>query len=194
MNDAPSPPGVRCELAAIGTSWGGLDALTLLLSRLPASLRYPMLVVQHRGIEARDNMVSHLQRVTGLKLCEADDKMPLLPGHVYFGPANYHLAVAKGRVSLSVDGPVNHARPAIDVLFESVAFAHGPGAVGVVLTGASADGAQGLRTIRQRGGLAVVQDPATAAMQVMPAAAVRVAAPQHVLPLEGIAQLLARLS
>lgn len=192
--EAPAHPLQRqYRIAAIGTSWGGLDALTVLLGQLPAALPFPLVIVQHRGVENHDAMVDHLQRSTALRLCEADDKTKLLPGHVYFGPANYHLAVVRGAASLSVDPPVNYARPSIDVLFESVAQAYGAHGVGVVLTGASTDGARGLRSIRNAGGLTVVQDPATAAMDVMPRAAVLTAEPQHVADLVGIAKILAGL-
>jgi two-component system chemotaxis response regulator CheB len=180
-------------IAAIGTSWGGLDALTTLLGLLPATLPFPTVVVQHRGVEARDAMVAHLQDFTGLILSEADDKDPLEAGHVYFAPANYHLAVVRGAVSLSVDPPVNHARPSIDVLFDSVARAYGARSIGVVLTGASTDGAVGLRSIRDAGGLTLVQDPTSAAMALMPRSAAAMARPHHVLDLAGIAGILKTL-
>src|SRR5260370_24602663 len=96
----------------------------------------------------------------------------ILTGHVSLAPAHYHLLVEGGRLALSIDSPVLHARPSIDVLFESCACAYGERAVGVILTGANQDGAQGLAAIKARGGLAIVQDPATAESRVMCEAAV----------------------
>ena len=122
-----------------------------------------MVIVQHRGIGQDGSLLALLSRQSSLVLVEAEDKMTLAPGHAYLAPADYHLLIEEpGSVALSTDPPVRSARPSIDVLFESAAHAYRDRVAGVVLTGASADGADGLRTIKSYGGAAVIEDPATA--------------------------------
>jgi len=131
---------------------------------------------------------------SALVVKEAEDKEPLVPCTVYLAPPNYHLLVeAQRHFSLSVDDPVLFSRPAIDVLFDSAADAFGPALVGLLLTGASEDGARGLARIQRAGGLALVQAPSTAAVRTMPEAALRLFSPDHVLPLDEIGPFLARL-
>lgn len=126
---------------------------------------------------------------------EAGDKMPLEPGHAYFAPPGYHLLLERDRTcSLSQDDPVHYFRPSIDVLFVSAATALGAAAVGVLLTGANQDGAEGLREIQRRGGITVVQDPAEAQVATMPQAALNIMRPDQVLPLLRIAEYLARVT
>jgi two-component system chemotaxis response regulator CheB len=121
---------------------------------------------------------------------EASDKEPLAGGHVYLAPADYHLLVDDGCLALSVDARVYHARPSVDVLFESAAEAYRDGVLGVLLTGASADGTAGALRIKQRGGTMVAQDPRTAESPIMPGAAISAGAVDHVLPLDEIAPYL----
>jgi two-component system chemotaxis response regulator CheB len=123
---------------------------------------------------------------------EVEDKDLIAPGRVYLAPPDYHLLVEPGSFALSVDERVQYARPSIDVLFESAADAYGERVIGVVLTGANADGAAGLARIAKRGGAAIVQDPETAEAREMPAAALA-AAPATVLPLESIGPHIAEL-
>jgi two-component system chemotaxis response regulator CheB len=185
---------VAFDLAVVGASLGGLHALSALLAALPATFPLPLVIVQHRGREADESLLSALRRASGLPLVEAEDKQMLQPGAVYLAPADYHLLVERGSLALSTEGPVLYARPAIDVLFESAADAYAERVIGVVLTGASADGAQGLAAIKARGGCAIVQEPADAECPVMPQAALDAAPADYVLPLAEIAPLLIRLS
>jgi two-component system chemotaxis response regulator CheB len=118
---------------------------------------------------------------------EAEDKMALEAGIVYLAPADYHLLVEeRGRLALSVDPPVRSARPSIDVLFETAADAYGAALLGVLLTGASADGADGLARVKALGGRAIVEDPSTAECRTMPAAGLAATAVDYVLPLRDI--------
>jgi two-component system, chemotaxis family, protein-glutamate methylesterase/glutaminase len=182
------------RLIVIGTSLGGLNALTLLLRRLPATLPVPVAVVQHRAGGDDRGLIDLLNLESALKVLDAEDKMPMAAGHVYLAPPDYHLLVEQdGTFSLSTDPPVRSARPSIDVLFESAAQAFGPQAIAVVLTGASADGADGLRCIKEKGGLAIVEDPATAECAIMPAAALAAAPVASVLPLNRIPDYLTAL-
>lgn len=175
---------MKPEVIAVGTSFGGLHAITTVLRRMPADLRVPILIVQHRGTESDGGLVAVLQAHTDLKVLEAEDKAPLTAGTVYIAPPDYHLLVeARGVIALSTDAPVRSARPSIDVLFETAADAYGPGVLGVLLTGASADGALGLARIKTLGGRAIVQDPATAECATMPAAGIAAAPVDYILPL-----------
>ena len=178
---------MRPRLVAVGTSLGGLNALIELLRRLPPSLPVPIVVVQHRGPSADSGLVALLRDHTELAIEEAEDKQLMNAGTVYLAPPDYHLLVEEpGVLALSTDAPVRAARPSIDVLFETAADAYGAAVVGVLLTGASADGAEGLAAIKARGGRAIVQDPATAECATMPSAGISATAVDYVLPLEAI--------
>jgi len=155
------------EVVAIGMSQGGLQALKVLLGGLPAPFPAAVAIVQHRGKEAEDTLAGLLEKHSRLPVQEAEDKMPMVPGHVYLAPADFHLLVEAGRFALSSEEPVWYARPSIDVLFESCADAYGERVIGVILTGANADGAKGLAAVKARGGLVIVQDPETAENRVM---------------------------
>lgn len=180
-------------LVVVGTSLGGISALKVLLSGLPGEFPLPVVVVQHRGRTAEEDLVRLLGAQSALPVSEPDDKQPLEAGQVYLAPADYHVLVEPGSLALSTDAPVNYARPSIDVLFVSAADAYGRGVVGVVLTGANQDGAKGCVRIKERGGTVIVQDPACAESSVMPAAAIAASAVDKVLPLPEIASFLSEL-
>jgi two-component system chemotaxis response regulator CheB len=177
----------------IGASWGGLDALNVVLAALPERFDAPVVIVQHRSaLSADDGLAATIDRGSALPVVEADDKVALVPGTAYLAPADYHLLVERsGHLALSVDERIKQARPSIDVLFESAAEAYGGEVIGVLLTGANEDGAAGLRAIHERGGLCVVQDPATATRSRMPQSAIDAGAADVVAPLPQIAALLA---
>ena len=183
------------ELVAVGTSRGGVNALTALLAQLPAALPVPIVIVQHRAASPDAALLSQLlQDHTALAVVEADDKMPMTAGTVYLAPPDYHLLVeAPGLLALSTDAPVRSARPSIDVLFESAADAYGCRLLAVLLTGASADGADGLAAVKARGGRAIVEDPETAECRTMPAAGLAATAVDYVLPLRKIGEHLVTL-
>lgn len=175
------------DLIVVGASWGGLDALTVLVRGLPADFEVPVVVVQHRGPDAQSFLSDLLQQWTGRKVLEPEDKEPIEPGHIYIAPANYHLLVETGHFSLTTEAPVRYSRPSIDVMFGSAAHAYGPRLIGVVLTGANEDGSRGLQCIEEYGGYCVVQDPATAEVATMPEAALRRVPRAAKLPLADIA-------
>jgi two-component system, chemotaxis family, protein-glutamate methylesterase/glutaminase len=179
------------ELIAIGASWGGLQAVGTLLSGLSPDVDAAIVVAQHRGpTAARGSLETLLQRRAGRPVCEPHDKDPIERRHVYVAPADYHLLVEDEHFALSTDSRVQYARPSIDVLFESVAEAYRERAIGIVLTGANQDGAAGLAAIKERGGVAVVQDPATAERRAMPDAALAATGADAVLPLAEIPHFL----
>ena len=180
-------------VVVVGTSWGGLHALKTLVAALPMAFTIPLVVVQHRHRESDGLMRTLLQEHTTLTVCEVEDKQPILPGYLFIAPADYHLLVEDGYFSLSVDAPVRYSRPSIDVTMVSAADSFGSRAVGVVLTGANADGAEGLTRITQRGGLGIVQVPETAESPTMPAAALRAVPTARALTLPEIGRFLGEL-
>ena len=186
-------PGVGYDLVVVGTSWGGLHALRTLVGGLPDSFQMAVTLVQHRHRDSDHLLRTLLQEHSSLRVCEVEDKMPLEHGHIYVAPPNYHTLVEPGHFSLSTEAPVRFSRPSIDVTFSSAADCYAHRTVGIILTGANADGADGLRRISDRGGLALVQDPETAESPTMPAAARKAVPRARVMSLEAMGAFLAAL-
>ena len=180
-----------CDIPAhavvIGASAGALDALMKILPALPATFPLPVMVVVHVPPD-RDSILPQLfKQRSPLTFREAGDKEPIQPAHVYFAPPDYHLLVERsGVLSLSSDEPELFSRPSINVLFESAADVYGKGLIGIVLTGANEDGARGLRAIIDAGGTGLVQNPGSAQVATMPAAAITYCPEAHVMTLEDI--------
>ena len=182
------------EIIVVGTSWGGLSAVTQLIGDLPRRFEIPVVIVQHRHRESGHLLASILQDRTALCVCEIEDKAPIAPASVYIAPPDYHVLIEPGFFSLSTDEPVRYSRPSIDVTFVSAADTYGARAVGVVLTGANADGSRGLKRIVDRGGLGFVQLPAIAESPTMPAAALRCVPNARALAIPEIANALTDLA
>lgn len=180
------------DVIAIGASAGGLHAVCTVLKLLPEDFEIPIAIVQHRAKESVA-LGEVLQDCTKLRVIEIEDKQPLEPRCVFIAPPDYHLLIDDERFALSTEDLVRYSRPSIDVFFDSVADAYGAGVIGIVLTGANADGSKGLKKIAARGGQALVQDPATAEIQVMPAAARKAVKSARVMTLEEIAEHLIQL-
>lgn len=186
---------IRVDAIVIGTSAGGVDALSTLLPALPRDFAGAVFIVLHLPRERPSLLVDIFAPKCALAVREAEDKEPVAPGTVYFAPPDYHLLVDEGpQLALSADEPVHFSRPSIDVLFESAADVYGARLLGIILTGASHDGADGLAIISQRGGETIVQDPATAESPLMTQAALARGPVHHILDLGGIADLLRRVS
>jgi two-component system chemotaxis response regulator CheB len=185
----------RIDAVVIGASAGGVDALSVLLPALPRRLSAAVLVVLHLPRTGPSLLVDIFAQRCPRPVREAIDKAVIEPGTVYFAPPDYHLLVERsGTLALSADDLVNFSRPSVDVLFESAADVYRERLLGIVLTGASHDGAAGLEAVALAGGFTVVQDPKTAHVSLMTEAALQRRAPDLVLPLDGIAQLLATLA
>jgi two-component system chemotaxis response regulator CheB len=168
--------------------------MTKLLGGLPAGYPIPIVVVQHRSKDSDMLLVRLLQDTTELNVCEIEDKDVLCKGTVHIAPADYHVLVEPGYLSLTVEEPVRFSRPSIDVMFSSAADTYESGTIGVVLTGANEDGSRGLAQIIARGGRGLIQDPKTAEIPIMPQAARKAAPKAEVLPLEKLAPRLIELS
>ena len=183
----------RFDLIVIGCSRGGLNALQKIFSALTNDFCIPIAIVQHRHKASNEGLPEHLRRSTNLCVVDVEDKQWIKPGCVYLAPADYHLLVEHGTFNLSVDAAVAYSRPSIDVLFESAADAYRDRLIGVVLTGANADGARGAQRIKRRGGFVIVQDPATAEAPAMPQATIDLVRVDRILPLERIGPFLVEL-
>jgi two-component system, chemotaxis family, protein-glutamate methylesterase/glutaminase len=185
----------RFHAIAIGISAGGVGTLKTLLGAMPADFPLPLLVVQHVSPDSGGQIATFLNEVCAIRVKEADEQELPVGGTVYLAPANYHLLVEPdGRLGLSIDPPVNFSRPSADVLFETAADAFGPALIGVVLTGGGSDGSLGLKRIKEKGGMTVVQDPGDAAADSMPLHALAAVTPDYVVTLSSLVQLFVNLS
>ena len=182
------------EIIVIGCSLGGMHALKMVLQAIPADFQVPIAITQHRHKASNEGLPSFLRRASNLCVNDVEDKQWIKANCVYLAPADYHLLVERGTFSLSTEAAVAYSRPSIDVLFESAAEAYGDRAVGVILTGANADGARGVRRIKALGGFVVAQDPETAEAPAMPQAAVDTGKVDRILPLDKIGPFLVELS
>lgn len=179
----------------IGTSFGGHEALKLILPQLEKGFPLPVIIVLHIGDHNNDSFINHLNDVCKLVVKEAEGNEPILPGTIYFSPPNYHLLVEDNfTFSLSTDEKLNYSRPSIDILFESAAWVYKKDLIGVVLTGANSDGAEGLKIIKGLGGKTICQNPCSALSPAMPRAAIKIAGPDICLKLEDIAGQLIELA
>lgn len=184
----------RYQIIAVGASAGGLHALSELLAPLPSSLPCGILVVQHLSPDHKSVLADLLLRRTALRVHEAVDGEPILPGTVYIAPPNQHLLAGPAMVRLLSTPHVHHHRPSIDLLFESVAANYGRHAVAVVLSGSGNDGSVGVRAVRMAGGVTIAEDPSKAEFNSMPYAAIATACIDMVLPLSTIGTNLIELS
>ncbi|MGI4861144.1 MAG: chemotaxis protein CheB [Janthinobacterium lividum] len=202
LSVAPSSPASAvdvidglCEAVVIGTSAGGVEALGLLLPRLGRHFAPAVIIVLHLPPDAQSEIARLFAARCMLPVLEASDREPIRGGTVYFAPPGYHLLVNADRTcALSVDEAVNFSRPSIDVMFESAAWAYGQRLLGVLLTGASADGAAGMAAIRNVGGDTWAQAPAGARATAMPLAAIERGVVDAVLTLDDIAERFERKS
>lgn len=177
------------KVVVVGGSWGSLGPVhSLLLGLRPVADHLTVVVVIHRGTAGGEGVLEQiLVRGTGWPVAQVEDKTALTAGRVHVAPADYHLLVEPGQLTLSTEAPVNHSRPSLDVTFTSAAEAYGPAVVAVVLSGANADGAAGAADIAHAGGTVLVQDPATAESPRMPKAAIAAGVAHLVAPVEELA-------
>lgn len=179
----------------IGTSFGGLEALQIILPKLNSDFPIPVIVVLHIG--EHDNLVfiRHLNSLCALTVKEAENNEPIYPGYIYFAPPNYHLLVEDNfTFTISADEKLNFSRPSIDILFESAAWVYTECLIGVILSGANSDGASGIKIIKEFGGTTIIQNPCSAIAPAMPRAALKIASPDFRLKLDDIADKLVDLA
>jgi len=181
------------DIVAIGTSAGGLKALSEILSGLPPDLPVPILIVQHLDPRHKSLMAEILQRHCKMMVKEAVHEETVQPSVVYIAPPNKHLLVSNGKIALTSSAFVHFTRPSVDLLFESVAADLGDKAIGVILTGTGKDGSMGIKAIKERGGTTIAQDEKTSEHFGMPQSAIATGAVDFVLPLQDIAPAITEL-
>lgn len=188
-------PGVsrngRIDVIAIGVSTGGPNALQVVIPKLPASLPVPVVIVQHMPPIFTKHLADRLNQLSPLEVREASAGDAVQAGRILIAPGDYHMVMRREgtavRIGLNQGTPEHSCRPAVDVMFRSVAETYGPNVLAVVLTGMGQDGAKGCGVIRDRGGRTLVQDEATSVVWGMPGAVAHAGAADKVLPLEKIA-------
>jgi len=182
------------EAVVIGASAGGIRALSVVLSALPADFGLPILVVQHIHPNSDSYLVTILGNHARLLIKQADEKEPIEPNTVYLAPPGYHMLVEDDRtISFSLEAPVKFARPSIDVLFDTAVDVYRNGLIGVILTGANNDGAEGCRRIKQTGGYVIAEDPTSAETPMMPKSAIAATTVDQIIPLPNIGPHLVQL-
>jgi len=182
------------EAVVIGSSAGGIKAVSMVLAALPREFPLPIIIVQHLHPHSDSYLAHILGNKCELNVKQADEKETIDKGVVYLAPPNYHLLIEEDRsLSLSIDKPVTYARPSVDVLFETAVYAYQDKLIGIILTGANNDGSQGVKKIKQIGGYVIVQDPATAEADAMPKAAIAATKVDSILPIEQIGPYLLQL-
>jgi len=162
------------KLIVIGASAGAIMALKQVLAPLKKPYPYPIIIIIHRLKNVRSHLLEVIQNYTDIEVIEPIEKQSIETNTIYLAPSNYHLLVEReGTFSLSVSENVNYSRPSIDVTFVSAAEAFGQDVVGIILTGANEDGAMGLKTIANKKGKTLVQDPEEAQVSTMPKQALK---------------------
>jgi len=183
----------RYDVIAMGSSAGGLNALTQVLRSLPVTFPSSIVVVQHLSPDHKSWIANLLGHACRIKVKQAEHGEIMLPGLVYTAPPDEHLLVGPGKIQLAHSQLVHFSRPSIDLLFESVAGTYGSRAIGVVLSGSGRDGATGIRAIKEAGGITMAQTPDSAEFRPMPQAAVETGCIDFILPLEKIGSTLIEL-
>jgi two-component system chemotaxis response regulator CheB len=165
--------GASCELVVIGGSSGSLDVVLKIISSIRKDIAVAIVVVVHRKTTSDSSLSELLSIRSSLPVREVEDKDEITPGTVYLAPSDYHLLFEKKQVfALDYSEKVNYSRPSIDVAFDSAAEAYGSNVVGILLSGANADGTAGLRAIHQAAGITIAQRPETASFPYMPEQAI----------------------
>ena len=182
------------KAVVIGASYGGMEAIELILNELP-DVTVPVIIVLHIG---NNNINSFLELLNNNKkhtVKEVEEDETIKAGKIYFAPPNYHLQVEnENSFSLSTAEKVNFSRPSIDVLFETAAWTFKDKLLGILLTGSNSDGAEGLKTIKKFGGTTIVENPETAFAKTMPISGIKKSTPDFILNLEEIAKKIVELT
>ena len=175
------------DLIMIGGSAGSLEVIMHLVRELPIDFKIPIIIVLHRKSEPGNLLQELLSERTSIEVREAEDKEIIEQGKIYIAPVDYHLLIEKNKsFSLDVSEKIHYSRPSIDVSFSSAADVFQSSLIGILLSGANADGAEGLLEIRNAGGLTIVQDPKSAEIRFMPQQALNIGAAEMILDTEGL--------
>ena len=175
----------------IGGSAGSFSVLANILSKIPKDFSIPIIICCHRLKHVRSGFIEALDIKSIKKVEEPDDKESIRKGKVYVAPANYHLGIELGNTfALSTEEMINNSRPAIDITFETAAYAYKEKMIGILLTGANKDGALGIKSVKDYGGLTIVQEPSECTIDTMPKAALSITKIDYILRTEEIIKFL----
>jgi two-component system, chemotaxis family, protein-glutamate methylesterase/glutaminase len=184
----------KYEVVVIGGSAGSLEVVLNMVGAFQEHTNTTFIIVLHRKNDVQSILEELLSARTSIKVKEVEDKDPILPNNIYIAPPNYHLLIEDEKIfSLDCSEKVHFSRPSIDITFESVAQVYGTRAIGVLLSGANADGAEGLAKIKRGGGYTIVQDPSSSDVSYMPEQAIKLKAFDKILHAEEIAEFINRL-
>jgi len=169
----------------IGGSAGSFQVINKILASLPKDFDLPIIMCLHRLKHVRNGFVEALNIKSTKEITEPEDKETIKKGHIYLAPANYHLQIELGNTfSLSTDEMINNSRPSIDLTLETAAYNYKHRLIGILLSGANKDGALGMKKIKERGGLTIVQDPKDCMIDTMPSAALKITEIDHTLNIQ----------
>jgi two-component system, chemotaxis family, protein-glutamate methylesterase/glutaminase len=182
------------KAVVIGGSAGSFQGVVKILAQLPKGFPLPIIMCLHRLKHVRNGFVEALSIKSFAQVTEPNDKENIKKGGVYLAPANYHMSVELGHYfALSTEEMVNNSRPAIDITLGTSAFVFKERLIGILLSGANRDGAQGMKNIHEKGGLTIVQEPTECMIDTMPRAAQAVTKIDHVLKVDQIVEFLKEL-
>jgi two-component system chemotaxis response regulator CheB len=185
---------IKSGAVVIGASAGGIQALIKILSLLPDTYSLPIIIVLHISDAHQSTLPAVFKGIVKLPVKEAQEKEEILGGTIYFAPPGYHLLIESDHTfSLSNEEPVFFSRPSINVTFESAAYVYGKNLTGILLTGASQDGAMGLKKIKELGGSTIIQDPKSAEHSEMPSSGIPYVKPENIMTLDLISKYLVSL-
>jgi two-component system, chemotaxis family, protein-glutamate methylesterase/glutaminase len=182
------------KAVVIGGSAGSFQGMVKVLSQLPKGFPLPIIMCLHRLKHVRNGFVEALSIKSVVQVTEPNDKENIKKGGVYLAPANYHMSVELGNYfALSTEEMINNSRPAIDITLSTSAFVYREKLIGILLSGANRDGAAGMKSIHEKGGLTLVQDPTECMIDTMPRAALSVTKIDHVLKVDQIVEFFKEL-
>ena len=182
------------KAVVIGGSAGSFQGIVKILSQLPKNFPIPIIMCLHRLKHVRNGFVEALSIKSVVQVVEPNDKEPIKKGGVYLAPSNYHMSVELGNhFALSTEEMVNNSRPAIDITLGTAAYVYRDKLIGILLSGANRDGGLGMKYIKDKGGLTIVQEPTECMIDTMPRAAMQLTTIDHVMRIDQIVEFLKEL-
>jgi two-component system chemotaxis response regulator CheB len=179
------------KAVVIGGSAGSFQGIVKILSQLPKGFPLPIIMALHRLKHVRHGFVEALSLKSVVPVTEPFDKEQIKKGGIYLAPANYHMSVELGNnFALSTEEMVNNSRPAIDITLSTCAYVYKDKLIGILLSGANRDGALGMKHIKDRGGLTIVQEPSECMIDTMPKSAMAITTIDHVMKVDEIINFL----
>ena len=181
----------KIEVLVIGGSAGAFDVLSQIIPKIKPSINFAIIIILHRKISNANSISRFFSSKTLLTVTECEEKESILPAHIYFAPADYHLLVENNRTfSLDYSEKVNYSRPSIDITFKNLADIYQQNLAALLLSGANADGVDGLKYVQENNGTTIVQHPNSAEVKYMPQQAIKQLNVNYVLNIEQIVTLI----